>query len=249
MRTLRSTFLIAEREFGSYFLQPLAWVVLTALWAFMGLAFWLVLSMFSVYPAPAIELQRELFRSMLFWLPLLVALPVLAMRLLAEERQSGTLENLLTAPITESAVVAGKFAAALSFFLVIISPFALYLGILGYYGELDLAAAFAGLLGMILTGALLLAASLAASALVRNQIVAAIVGFVTVLVLYIGPLFAGQLAPSGPGSAVWEYLNLWMLLDAFSRGIIDSQHLVYPLSGTVFFLFLAARLLESSKGK
>ena len=241
--------LVAGRELRSTFLQPLAWVVLTALWFFTGLSFWSVVSISGVYSLPAIEMQRALFTATLFWLPLLVALPVIAMRLIAEERQTGTIETLLTAPITENQVALGKFLAGLGFFLVLLTPFPIYLGLLARFGEVDLGAAMAGLLGMVLVGGFFLAAAVCASALTRNQIVAAIVGFVAVLSLYVAPLFGSQLAQSGPWNTVWTHLNLLDTLDTFAKGVVSTRRALYPVSGIVFFVFATARLIEISKGK
>lgn len=249
MNSARACLLIAGRELRSYFLQPLAWVVLTALWFFTGLSFWSVISVSGVYAIPAIEMQRALFTATLFWLPLLVALPLLAMRLIAEERQSGTLETLLTAPVTENQVATGKYLAGLAFYVVLLAPFLAYLLILARFGAVDGGAAVSGLLGMVLVGGYFLAAAVCASALTRNQIVAAVVGFIAILSLYVAPVFGGELAHGQTWSAVWEHLNLLQTLDDFAKGVVDTRRLLYPATGIVFFVFATARLLESLKGK
>ncbi len=249
MRALRAIGLVAQRELQAILLQPLAWVVLTVLWFFAGLAFWRVISDASMASFAAKELQSFLFQSFLFWLPLMVAIPVIAMRLLAEERQTGTLEMLLTAPVTETEVTLGKYIAALGFYVLILLPDVLFLVLLDHFADVDWSAAMAGLLGVVLSGAFLLAAAFCASALTRNQIIAAIVGFVVVLLLYVGPFFVGSLAQGTALEPAWEQTNLWLGLDSLSRGIVNTRHLIYPSSGIVFCLFLTSRLLEASKGK
>ncbi len=249
MNALRAVFLIAGRELRSYFFQPLAWVVLTALLLLNGWNFWLVLATFNQAGVPASELLRFFFSGMLFWLPLLMSLPVIAMRLVAEERQTGTLETLLTAPVTDGQVALGKYVGALSFFAVLWSPLVVYVAVLGRLGEIDVRAAAGGFLGLLVVGGYLLAAAVCASALTRNQIVAAILGFVVVMGLFLTPFLAGFVVRSEAAKHLFEYVNLFGTMDDFPRGVIDSRRLVYPLSGTVLLLFVAARLIEASRGK
>jgi ABC-2 type transport system permease protein len=199
--------------------------------------------------APFSELVLFFFRGFLFWIPLLVGLPAIAMRLLAEERQTGTLETMLTAPVTENQLVVGKYLAALSFFAVLWAPLPVYLALLSPFGTVDWHAAGAGMLGLFLVGAYLLAVALLASALTRNQIIAAIVGFVLVTGLFFIPFLAGLVAHDELARRVAEHLDLIGLLEQFPRGVVDTRHLVYPLSGIVFCLFASARLLEAAKGR
>lgn len=249
MNALRAIALVAGRELRSYFFQPLAWVVLTAVLLLSGWNFWLVLASFAQAGAPTVEITRFLFSGLLFWLPLLVSLPVVAMRLVAEERQTGTLETLMTAPVTEGQVVAGKFLAALGFFCVLWAPLALYLGLVEWLGEVDWRAAGAGFLGLLLVGAFLLSVALCASALTRNQIVAAIVGFAAVMALFVTPFLAGFVLHGAGAEKIVEHVDLLRTMDDFPRGVIDSRRVLYPLSGTVLFLFIAARLIEAARGR
>lgn len=239
---------IAARELRSLFLQPLAWVVLTVLYGFSALSFWWVITYPSAAALPAREVQSFLFTGLLFWLPLLVFLPLVAMRLIAEERQTGTLETLLTAPVSEWQVALGKYLAAVGFYLTLIAPFALYLALLAHYGAVDWRAAGAGAVGLIAIGAYLLAAAMTASALTRNQIIAAITGFIVVLFLYLAPaLLAAQL----PASEGWQrfvgQLDLMAAMQDFSRGAVHSGKLLYPVSGIVFCVFATARLIAAAK--
>lgn len=249
MTPFSQTFLIAGRELRSYFLQPLAWVVLTAIMILNGWNFWMALAAFNKMGLPSADLVRFFFSGLLFWLPLLVSIPVIAMRLVAEERQTGTLETLLTAPVSDGQVALGKYLAALGFFTVLWSPMVIYVGLLRFLGGVDWRPAAGGFLGLFLVGSYLLAATMAASALTRNQIVAAIVGFVVVMTLFLTPFLVTMIAGSEPVRRLFEYSDLMRTMDDFPRGLIDSRRLLYPISGIVLFVFLTARLIEASRGK
>jgi ABC-2 type transport system permease protein len=168
------------------------------------------------------------------------------MRLLSEERRSGSLEILMTAPVTETQVVVGKYLAALAFYLVLWAPTVLYAVIVARYSQLDwgpLASAYLGVLGI---GALFLSVGLFASGISRNQIVAALVGFALVFALFILGLL--EFLVNDPSTRqVLSYLNLIQHMEDFSKGIVDTRRLVYYLSGTVFFLFLTSRALAANK--
>ncbi len=246
MRALRLIGLIAGRELRSLFLQPLAWIVLSVMFLFSGVSF-VTLIRSAVYGVAAVEAQRFLFVNLLFWLPLLVALPVIAMRLVTEERQSGTIETLLTAPVTENQVVFAKFIAGLAFYAALLTPFPVYVLVIDAYGVADWGAALGGLLALLLVGALLLSAAMCASMLARHQIVAAIVGFVVVLLLHVGPLLGEAFAPSGWMANVLDHVNLWRVVSDLASGSISTRRLVYPLSACIVLVFASARLLEVAR--
>jgi len=171
---------------------------------------------------------------------------VIPMRLLSEERRSGTIEFLMTAPVTETQVVLGKYLAALVFYVFLWIPTLFYAALLAHYGALDwgpVASAYLGVLGI---GALFLAAGLFASALARSQIVAAVVGFALVFSFF----FLGFLEFLSTGPAMREmvgYLNVLQHMDDFNKGIVDTRRLIYYLTATVFLLFLSVRALEERK--
>ena len=184
--------------------------------------------------------------TILFWLALAFVGPILPMRLLSEERRSGSLEILMTAPVTETQVVVGKYLAALTFYVVLWAPTVLYAVIVASYSELDwgpLASAYLGVLGI---GALFLSIGLFASGISRNQIVAALVGFALVFALFILGLLEFMVNNESLRQ-VLSYLNLIQHMEDFSKGIVDTRRLVYYSSGTVFFLFLTSRALAANK--
>jgi ABC-2 type transport system permease protein len=235
------------RELRAYFFSPLAYVVLASFLFVNGITFATLVGYLNDAPS-AVGAPMEYFfgGTILFWLALAFVGPILPMRLLSEERRSGSLEILMTAPVTETQVVVGKYLAALAFYVVLWAPTVLYAVIIATYGDLDwgpLASAYVGVLGI---GSLFLAAGLFASGLSRNQIVAALVGFALVFALFI----LGLLEFLVNGETLREvlgYLNLIQHMEDFSKGIVDTRRLVYYVSGTVLFLFLTSRMLVANK--
>lgn len=244
---MRSLLAILERELRAFFFSPLAYVVAALLLLVNGAVFWLIVSYLND-PRAGIGAPLELFfgQTVFFWLVMLFVAPVVTMRLLSEERRSGTIEVLMTAPVTETKVVLGKYLAALIFYLFLWLPTVVYAIILSRYSEVDWGPVASGYVGVAGIGALLLAAGVLASSLSRSQLVAAVLTFAIA-----GPLFAiGFLEFLFTGDAVKElftYLSLPRHMEDFSRGIVDSRRLVYYVSVSALFLFLAARALAAKK--
>jgi ABC-2 type transport system permease protein len=244
---VRSLSAILMRELRAYFFSPLAYVVAALLLLVNGAVFWLIVSYLND-PRAGIGAPLELFfgQTVFFWLVLLFVAPVVTMRLLSEERRSGTIEVLMTAPVSEGKVVVGKYLAALAFYLFLWLPTVVYAVILSRYSEVDWGPVASGYVGIAGIGALLLAAGVLASSLSRSQLVAAVLTFAIA-----GPLFAiGFLEFLFTGDAVKEaftYLSLPRHMEDFSRGIVDTRRLVYYVSASALFLFLAARALAAKK--
>ena len=238
---------ILKRELLAFFFSPLAYVVAALLLLVNGAVFWLIVSYLND-PRAGIGAPLELFfgQTVFFWLVLLFVAPVVTMRLLSEERRSGTIEVLMTAPVTEAKVVVGKYLAALIFFLFLWLPTVVYAVILSIYSEVDWGPVASGYVGIVGIGALLLAAGVLASALTRSQLVAAVLTFAIA-----GPLFAvGFLEFLFTDEVLKELFNYFSLprhMEDFSRGIVDSRRLVYYVSVSALFLFLAARALAAKK--
>jgi len=177
---------------------------------------------------------------------------VLTMRLFAEEKRSGTIEMLMTAPVSDTAVVLAKYFGALSFYVVIWAPTVLYVVILRGFSPMstppDLGPIAASYLGALLIGAFYLAVGLVCSALTRNQIVAAIICFAALCALF----FVGFIAFISRVDTVRDvatyFCSLAHMRD-FVRGSVDSRPVVFYLSGTALMLFLAVKLVESRKWK
>jgi len=244
MKPLWATY---TRELRAYFFSPLAWVVLFFFLLINGFIF-AVIVLFLNDPRSPAGPPLELFfgGTLFFWLILLFIGPVLTMRLLSEELRSGSIEVLMTAPVTEAEVVVGKYLAALTFYLFLWLPTLVYAGLIAWQSEVDWGPVMAGYLGILGIGALFLAVGLFASALSKSQLVAAIITFAMLILLFsfglLETLLQGETA-----KAVFGYLNLWNHMDEFARGVVDSRRLIYYLSATLFFLFLTTRALEARK--
>jgi ABC-2 type transport system permease protein len=181
--------------------------------------------------------------SVLFFIPLLVFAPVLTMRLLAEERHTGTLEPLLTAPITTASVVLGKYMAALVFWIGLWLPTLMYVWITSQFGRVDLGAVLASYLGVFGIGLYYMAIGLAMSALAKNQIVAALLTFMVLSGLFAVGLLSFLDTFAASREAI-DYVSLWGHMQAFSKGIVDTRYLVFDVSLAGLFVYLAWRALE-----
>ncbi|HVO52580.1 MAG TPA: ABC transporter permease [Thermoanaerobaculia bacterium] len=248
MSALKAFRAIVKREFFSYFVSPLAYVVLTAFLLIQGYTFYLIVLALNQPETPRTALMSLFFTSVFYWIFMMLISSVIAMRLLSEERKTGSIEALLTAPVSEATVVAGKFAAGWCFFLFLWLPTVLYPVLLSRFGTLDWGPIAAGYLGIALVGALFISAGTFASALTKNQIVAAIVGFVFILGVFLVGVFRDFVTDPGLRDAV-SYLNLLEHMDDFARGIVDTRRILYVASTVVFFLFLSTRALEANKGR
>jgi len=234
---VRNTTTIALREFKSYLASPMAYVVT---------GIFLVLTGFFFQSSPTTYSQTSIngFLGMGSILLLLLA-SVLTMRLLAEERKMGTLELLLTAPVRDSEVIAGKFLGSLGILTVMLALTFYYPLLLMRFGDPDWGPIATGYLGLFLLGCTSLAVGLFASSLTSNQIVAAVVaGGILGTLWFVG--MAADLLPEALGEVI-GYFSLSHYFPDFMRGVIDTRGIIYYLSITVLFLFLAIRSLESSR--
>lgn len=244
MSALWATF---QRELRAYFVSPLAYVVLFFFLTINGIVFSLIVSHLADPRAPGGRPFDFFFNGFPFWVLLLFVVPVITMRLIAEERRSGSIEALMTAPVTEGQVVVGKYLAALLFYVFLWLPTVAYAGIIEAFSEVDWGTVAAGYLGIFAVGAMTLAVGMLASALARNQIVAAVMTFALLMVLFFVFGWMEGLVNDPTLKEVFAYLDLLAPMDDFARGIVDTRSLVYSLSATVFFLFLTSRALEAKK--
>jgi len=242
MRALWATY---TRELRAYFLSPLAYIVLFFFLVVNGAIFvFLILNLID----PRVMVQDPaLFYFFRFsWLMLLLLVPVLTMRLISEELRSGSIEILMTAPITESQVVAGKYLAAFTFYASLWLPTLVYGILIARQSEVDWGPVAAGYLGILGIGAFLLAVGTFASATTRSQLVAAMVSVSLVLLLFLLAWFAERVDNEVLKQAL-SYADLFAHIDEFARGIVDTRRLTYYGTGVLFFLFLATRALEDKK--
>lgn len=247
---MSSIWTIAKREVFSFFVSPIAYVVLTVWLLYFGIVFSVLAFAFAQQPTGQTNLLSAFFGgTTLFYLPLLVFAPLLTMRLLAEERSSGTIEPLLTAPVSEVSVVLGKYLAALIFWTTLWAPTLSYVWLVARTGEnvVDWGTIGATYVGLFGVGMFYMAVGLFMSAVARNQIIAALLTF-----LALGGLFVigilGFLNVSDEMRGVFEYLGLWTQMSAFAKGIVDTRYLVFDASVAALALTLSVQALSSNRG-
>jgi ABC-2 type transport system permease protein len=241
---------VARREIASFFMSPMAYVVMTVWLLFFGIVFYALAFFFSQQPPGGGQnlLQAFFGGTTLFWLPLLIFAPLLTMRLLAEERAAGTIETLMTAPITELQIVLGKYVAALVFWSVLWLPTLSYVWLAARTGTdvVDMGAVGASYLGLLCIGAFYMAVGLLMSAVAPNQIVAAVLTFLVLGVLFVIGLFSYATLDDSM-KAIFEYLGLWTQMGGFAKGIVDTRPVVFDLSCAALSLFFAVRVLQANR--
>lgn len=235
------------RELRAYFVSPLAYVLLTFVLLLNGAHFWLIVSVLNDPRAGAVEpLQLFFGGTFLFWLILLLVTPVLTMRLISEELRSGTIESLMTAPVSETAVVLGKYLASLVLFAFLWLPTLIYVVLIDRSSDVDWGPVAAGYLGILGVGAAFLALGIFASSFTKNQIVAGLATFALVI-FFFAIAFVDTLVTGEALKEVLAHVNLLAHLEDFTKGIVDTRHLVYYLSTAALFLFLTSRALAAKK--
>jgi ABC-2 type transport system permease protein len=233
-----------RRELRAYFFSPLAYVVLFFFLVVSGVIFIILVSQLNNPASPGGPPLGFFFQTT--WLMLLLIIPVLTMRLLSEELRSGSIEVLMTAPVTEGQVIAGKFLAALTFYGFLWLPTVVYALSINLYEKVDWGPVGAGYLGLLLIGSLFVSIGVFASAMTRSQLLAAIITVALILLLFLISVF-GSLTTNDVLKKALDYVTIWNHIEEFSQGIVDTRRLVFYLSGTLFFLFLASRALEDKK--
>jgi ABC-2 type transport system permease protein len=240
---------IWRREWAAYFRTPAGWVVLALFLALQGLVFWMFVQFLGRPDAPPGGVMEFFFGgTILYWIALALLATVVPMRLVAEELRTGTIEPLLTAPVSAVEIVLGKWLAALAFYLSAWAPTLLYLGYLLRVGAaLDPGPIAAGYLGTALLGAAALAVGLLASTVTRNQLVAAALSFVAFFVaLLLGALETEVRAPGL--AAALHRVSLFRMMEDFGHGIVDSRRVVLLATVTALALTAAVAALARLRG-
>ena len=233
-----------RRELRAYFFSPLAYIVLFFFLAVNGFIFIFLIGELSDPRSPGGPPFSYFFRAT--WLMLLLIVPVLTMRLVSEELRSGSIEVLMTAPVTEGQVIVGKFLAALTFYAFLWAPTLAYGLMISAYQKVDWGPIFAGYVGVLLIGSLFLAIGIFSSATTKSQLLAAMMTAALLFLLFLFGVFE-QLVNNDTAKQALGYIGIWNHIDEFASGIVDTRRLVFYLSGTLFFLFLASRALEDKK--
>jgi ABC-2 type transport system permease protein len=242
---------LLRRELNAYFASVMGYIVLMFFLVVMGVFFSFIVFYLSTGPTQLTAM--DLFFSM-FWLPSLFVIPAITMRLLAEEKRLGTIEMLMTAPVTDFEVVLAKFLGAVVLYSLMWGLTGLYVLILhrfsGGQAALDLGPIASGYVGVLIIGQFLIAVGMLASSMTRSQVAAALMTF-AVLVLYLIVLsyWTPHFLAGGPLDRWVRLLSASVQMEDFTRGIVDVRPLVLYLTGTVWALFVTTRIVESRKWK
>ena len=256
---MRNVMAIAGKELRAYFHSPIAYLVMTVWSLLCGYLFYVYT---QAYAAASIrqEMSRSsvafptinefIIRSMLqgfLMVALLFLIPLITMRLYSEEKKSGTIELLLTSPVSDLQIILGKYVGALALYATLIALTFLYFGLLFIYGNPDAKPLLANVLGLFLYGGALLALGMWISTFTKNQIIAGVVAMVLFIILFV--LNWPSQITFNSFTQVLSYLSLGSHLDNFAKGVIDLPDVVYYLSAIVLGLFLTARSVDALKGR
>ena len=249
---MRVFYILFRKEFKNYFLTPFGWVILALVLFMQGMS--MSSAMEQMKDAP--RLDNFLLLSLQtphFWFYFLFIFPLLTMRLFAEEAKTGTLETLMTAPVTTAQVVFSKYLATLSFYALLWLPLLLQLKIFamvtGQPAPVESGQIMGTYLILFLMGSLFLSIGCFASTLTSNQIVAGIITIAFLVfhfMLGFIPYYTGE---GFQANTLFQYLSIKEHLVNFSKGLIDTRPVVYYLSMTAFFLFLTHMTLDFRRWK
>ena len=250
---MRTFLVLLEREMKSYFYSPIAYIVLCFFLALTGYNAYFVTTALNRGPSE-VTMIEGFFAIAIFWFGYIPMIPLITMRLYSEEFKLGTIETLMTAPVEDWQVVASKFAGALLFYAVLWAPTTLYFLIFQYITGQPAAASvgsFVGAYGMLLLmGSFYVSLGCLASVITRNQIIAAVISLVLVVLVF----FTGVIA-SRTGTATQAfrdfvtYFSSYEHLSSYARGLIDTRPIVYYLSMTIFLQFLTFHIFQFRKWK
>jgi ABC-2 type transport system permease protein len=250
---MRIFWTLFRRELGTFFLSLTGYVIIAAITLLTGLSFVVLVQNLGSDPTP-MPLTEIFYRTYFFWLIVLLAAPVMTMRLFAAEKASGTFETLMTTPVGDLEVVLAKFSAALFFYMFAWLPLLACLYILRHFTQqhtgMDGGTLGGMFLGIFLTGGLFLSLGCFASSLTKSQMAAAMISFVLGVSLFaLG--FLAQAIPSATGwqSQVIATFGLFNQMGDFARGVVDTRTVIFYASATFLFLFLTLRVVESRRWK
>ncbi|OGP50280.1 MAG: ABC transporter permease [Deltaproteobacteria bacterium RBG_13_43_22] len=247
---------VFKREMYAFFASPVFYVVGTIFLILSGYFFYTSTAYFSLisfqaaqnpYAGQQVNLNEMVVKPLFDDLSiiLLLIVPLLTMRLLAEEKKNGTIELLLTYPVRELAVLLGKYLATLLVIVLLLAFTAVNIFVISRFGVVDWGPVLSGYSGMVLMAAGFVSLGLFTSALTQNQIVAAILGFGALLMFWIIG-WIGSVSGPGIGQVV-NYLSMLEHLEPFTKGVLDSRDIMYYFNFSLFFIFLTLRYLDSQK--
>ena len=252
---MRNILAIAHKELKSYFSSPIAYIVI-GFWALLyGYFFIAILQFFvrqsmqmSQFGGPqSMNVNQQLIRPLLQNVTILdlFLLPMVTMRTYSEEKRSGTIELLLTSPVTDFEIIMGKFLGAMALYTVMLAVTLLHIGLLFWYGHPEWKPIVTAYIGLWLLGGCFVSLGLLISSMTKNQIVAGMVTFAIFLMFWV-ITWVGSF--SGPTvDKLTQYLSIIDHLDDFNKGVLDTSHLIYYLSFITFGLFLTAKSVDTER--
>ena len=253
---MKGIYVVYRKELYRLFASPIFYVVAFIFLALVGYFFYSSVAYYSLLSFqagrnPFLSEQLNLTDMVLepffgsISVVLLLMVPLITMRLFAEEKKTGTIELLMTSPISSVQVLLGKFFACFSLYAIIVSLTMVYFAILEAYGSPDWGPIFSGYLGYLFLGATFISVGILASALTENQIVAVLLSFGILLLFW---LIDWSASFAGPTAAkILQYVSFIEHLEDFQRGVIDTRDVIFYLSFTFFCLFLTTRVIESRR--
>ena len=246
---------IAHKEVKAYFESPIAYIFIGFFALLFGYFFVALLSFFTnqsmqmagMGGEQPMNINQQLITPLFLNSSVIVlfVLPTITMRTYSEEKRSGTIELLLTSPLTDFQIIMGKFFGAMTLYAAILAVTVLHMALLFAFGKPELLPVVTGYLGLLLMGGCFISVGLLISSMTKNQIVAAMVTFAVFLLLWVIDWISSFTGPTT--QQVLAYLSITQHLDDFTRGVLDTKHLVYYLSFIAFGLFLTARSVDSER--
>ena len=254
MNSIRNIVTIAGKELRSYFASPIAYVIIGLFSLLFGWFFYAYLMMFvreseqmMQFGGGSANVNQRMIRGVLQNAAVLIlfVMPMITMRTYSEEKRTGTIELLLTSPVSDWQIIVGKFLGAMGLYVVMLAVTLIHVLLLFAYGNPEWRPIATGYLGLLLLGGCFLSFGLLFSSVTRNQIVAAVVTFVFFLLFWVLD-WMGNFAGPGIGG-VLNYLSITGHFDDFAKGVIDTKHVIYYLSFITFGLFLTSKAVDSER--
>jgi ABC-2 type transport system permease protein len=252
--TVRNIAAIAGKELRSYFGSPVAWVLMGFFAIIFGwfynvyLEYFVRSAMQSQFGAPPpTNVNSDMIRPLLGNASVLILflLPMITMRTYSEEKRSGTIELLLTSPITDLEITVGKFVGAVGVYLGLLAVTLVHISVLFGLGAPEWKPILAGYVGLLLLGSCFISIGLFISSTTKNQVVAGAVTFIVALLFWIVSWFSESVGPTT--AAVLNYLSVTQHFDDFGKGVIDTKHVVFYLSFIAFGLFLTLKSVDTER--
>jgi ABC-2 type transport system permease protein len=247
---------IAHKELKSYFASPIAYIVI-GLFALLYGYFYATILYYFIRESmqmgqfgqgpQSMNVNQQMLRPLLQNVTILALflLPMITMRTYAEEKRSGTIELLLTSPITDFQIIMGKFLGALALYAIMLAVSLIHVAILFKFGTPEWKPIMTAYLGLLLMGGCFISLGLFISSLTKNQVVAGTVTFAVFLMLWVITWIGSFAGPTVEG--LTSYLSIIEQFDDFAKGVIDTSHLIYYFSFITFGLFLTAKSVDSER--